>query len=372
MDAAPILYQGLLRSPASWARVGRGATGALASLGHEVLALAPRGFLFDRGIAIPDGVREVSLEEARRVAGRAVGIGFLHPPLLDRLLGAPRANLFVWESDVVPAAWVTALRDGADVVVVPSDFTREALTRSGLEAGRVVVSPYGHDGCVPDPEADRERPGRPFTFLSVIAPHRRKGVPELLAAYAAAFGASDDVVLRIKTTYDPARRRRRASFEIDGWEAALSRAGLTREGAPPVALEVGVVPDDAIGRLIDEADVCVQPSWGESFGLVPLEAMARGRPCIATGWGGHVEYFPYGDDLLPFDLIDDDVEKSALYEPAPGARLAVPRIEALVERLRWHHEHPDASRRLGRMARKGVREMTWRRAAEGLVDVLSQ
>jgi glycosyltransferase involved in cell wall biosynthesis len=41
-------------------------------------------------------------------------------------------------------------------------------------------------------------------------------------------------------------------------------------------------PDGKLAKLIDDCDILISPSTQESFGLVLLEAMARGRPVIAA------------------------------------------------------------------------------------------
>lgn len=361
-----ILYQGLLRSPASWARVGRGYLGALLGMGVDVAALRVRGFRHDSGFALPSGLRELSLLDARAGGPPRTGLGFLHPPLLGRLLGRRRVNLFVWESDVLPRQWTRALHDGADLVVVPSAFTRDALLSAGLPSDRVAVVPYGHD--VPNPPGPPARDTEPgpesFTFLSVLAPHRRKGVHELLAAFCRAFRRGDDVLLRIKTTYDPGRSRRRRPFEIPSWHTALTQAGLLDPQAPRVEVDISTVSDAEILELYRRADVCIQPSWGESFGLAHLEAMASGRPLIATDWSGPTDFMPRGPDRIPFRLIEAG---DALYQPVAGARAARPDTTALAARMRWHAGHPRASREIGLAAREAVASLSWPSAATGLL-----
>lgn len=50
------------------------------------------------------------------------------------------------------------------------------------------------------------------------------------------------------------------------------------------------------------ADAVVFPVlWGEPWGLVPLEAMAVGRPVVASGDGGSGEYLRDGENALLFD-----------------------------------------------------------------------
>ena len=50
-----ILYQGLLASPASWARVGREYIHAFIELGEEVAAVSIRGFLYEPEFDLPPG-----------------------------------------------------------------------------------------------------------------------------------------------------------------------------------------------------------------------------------------------------------------------------------------------------------------------------
>jgi glycosyltransferase involved in cell wall biosynthesis len=61
-----------------------------------------------------------------------------------------------------------------------------------------------------------------------------------------------------------------------------------------------VAREDIRARYL-AADAVVFPSeWEEPFGLVPLEAMACGRPVIATGTGGSGEYLVHEGNCLLF------------------------------------------------------------------------
>ncbi len=63
------------------------------------------------------------------------------------------------------------------------------------------------------------------------------------------------------------------------------------------------------------ADAVLQPvMWAEPFGLVPLEAMAVGRPVIATGVGGAGEYLTDGLNCLLVPLDDDGTALAAAIE----------------------------------------------------------
>jgi D-inositol-3-phosphate glycosyltransferase len=54
-----------------------------------------------------------------------------------------------------------------------------------------------------------------------------------------------------------------------------------------------------------EADAVLFPvEWDEPWGLVPLEAMGRGRPVVATGRGGSGEYLRDTENCLLFEAGD--------------------------------------------------------------------
>lgn len=92
----------------------------------------------------------------------------------------------------------------------------------------------------------------------------------------------------------------------------------------------GFVPDERLRELYAGCDVFVLPSGGEGFGIVYLEAMSFGRPCVAAAAGGapHVVREGVSGWLVPYG-----------------------RPDALAERLRALSQDPDTVRRLGRGAR---------------------
>ena len=86
---------------------------------------------------------------------------------------------------------------------------------------------------------------------------------------------------------DPEVRRLRAIAEADGVADRLVFAGS--------------VPRDDVPAWVRSADVVLAVPWYEPFGITPLEAMACGRPVVATAVGGLVDTVVGGvtGDLVP-------------------------------------------------------------------------
>ena len=110
---------------------------------------------------------------------------------------------------------------------------------------------------------------------------------------------------------------------------------------------------DAVGRdeivgYYQAADVCVIPSYYESFGLVAVEALACGTPVIATRVGG-----------LQYTVRDGET----------GYLISWRCPEAFAERLEALLANDDLRVRFGRAARDSVRPFDWRAVTAQIIDI---
>lgn len=185
-----------------------------------------------------------------------------------------------------------------------------------------------------------------------------------LAAEARALGARDvrvvpsGVVLPSShaTPEEPAHvlYAGRLSREKGIHEFLVATEGIRRVvvGAGPVAVpeSTGFVGD--VGPYYDRASIVVVPSRREGYGVVAREAMARGRPVVASAVGGLR------------DAVDDGVT-GILVPPRD-----VPALRAAVERLL---DDAELRARLGAAARaKAEREWSWDAATDALLAVYEE
>jgi phosphatidylinositol alpha-1,6-mannosyltransferase len=170
-----------------------------------------------------------------------------------------------------------ALR-GVRRVFCVSEFTRrEFLRQSGLPSDRAVVLPNALDPFFPigASSSPREKPPVILTVTRLNYADRYKGVETLIAAMPAIRAAEPDACLRIVGQGDDRPRL----------EALAKTGGVLGRGVE----FLGFVDDEQLRRELRSARIFALPSESEGFGLVFLEAMANGLPCVGARAGGTPE-----------------------------------------------------------------------------------
>jgi glycosyltransferase involved in cell wall biosynthesis len=209
----------------------------------------------------------------------------------------------------------------ASAAIAVSDYLRRELEARVPEArGKTEVIDSGVDlgrfRVTPAPE------GEP-AFLCLGALSERKNVVRL----AEAFG-----------------RLGRGTLTFVG-DGPLRRS---LEGRPGVDV-VPSAPHEEIPSWIARARVVCQPSLVEPFGQAVLEAMACGRPVVATKIGGPAEFVPPEGGVL-VDPLDVDALTSAL-ETASSLQCPNPVARAAAER----HDVAEQARRIEAVLERAVR-----------------
>jgi len=134
------------------------------------------------------------------------------------------------------------------------------------------------------------------------------------------------------------------------------RLGLMHHGT-----FLGWIGDDALHSLYRIADLCVVPSIYEPFGLVALEAMASGCPCIVADTGGLREVVPNHDVGLRFRSRDPNslaqMLERLLTDDALSERLVAEASEHVL-RFDWS----DVAARTGKVYREMIAPRARQRA----------
>ncbi|HEX6391763.1 MAG TPA: glycosyltransferase family 4 protein [Solirubrobacteraceae bacterium] len=180
--------------------------------------------------------------------------------------------------------WMT---NRADAVITCSHYMRGHVADIyGLDEERISVIPNGIDptDLVPVEDLDtlRARFAQPHEQLVLLVGRLvyEKGFQLALEALPGLIERVGDVRFLVAGS---------GTHEAELQEQA-AQLGLLEHGT-----FLGWIGDDVLHSLYRIADLTVVPSLYEPFGLVALEAMASGCPCIVADTGGLREVIPEGD-----------------------------------------------------------------------------
>jgi glycogen(starch) synthase len=225
--------------------------------------------------------------------------------------------------------WIT---NRSDRVIACSYYMREQIADIfGVEEARIEVIPNGID---PGDLQPRDRRGLERLRAEFAAPDERLvllvGRLVYEKGFQVALEAMPGLVERLPGT----------RFLVAG--SGTHEAELRRQAADAGLMEhgtfLGWIGDDVLHSLYRIAEVCVVPSIYEPFGLVALEAMASGCPCIVADTGGLREVVPHEEVGLRFRARDPEalaeVAARVLSDRELGERLVAEAREH-IRRFDW-------------------------------------
>ncbi|HVC25843.1 MAG TPA: glycosyltransferase [Acidimicrobiales bacterium] len=358
-------------TPTGYGDEARGFAKHLRRLGYPLRAVPVDTVLgFAEQVAAEDPAFFTDLVASMDLAGAGPRVGVLHLPATAPFRPVSGADYTIartmFETDGLHPSSVENLNT-VDEVWVPSQFNLETFRAAGV---RVPIAVVGagvdarrfHPGLSPLPISGR----RGTVFLSMFEWSHRKGWDVLLRSWSLAFGALDDATLVLRTYprsmfENVGDAQRTAELMVD---AGLASLGLDRSRLAPIVVLGAHLPPSDVPRLVAAADCYVAPSRGEGWGRPQHEAMATGRPVIATRWSANLE-FMNDDNSLLVDVermvpVDDDMDV-AHYR---GQHWAEPSAEHLARLLALVAADPARARSIGARARSDVeRAWQWKTAA---------
>jgi glycosyltransferase involved in cell wall biosynthesis len=195
-----------------------------------------------------------------------------------------RIGYWVWEMGHIPPEW-RADFSSVDRIWAPSLYCRDLF--AAQEGARVDVIPH----AVPLPAEqpiDRDRvlasfgiPAGRRTILYIFDGSSylvRKNPHALVRAFAASGLGDAGWSLVLKTKHLMDRPEDGAAFRT------------LAESVPNVILIDRSLPTGGLEELLAAADIYASPHCSEGFGLTIAEAMAAGKPVVATDFGGSVDH----------------------------------------------------------------------------------
>ncbi len=227
---------------------------------------------------------------------------------------------WVWELEQIPKRWIEAA-EYLDEIWVPSQFVKDAI---GNLPCPVYVIPYPIQLEKNNKMIDLNSHGIKvndfvfFVLFDVLSYIERKN------PYVAI-----DAFIKI---YEDLPSNTKLLIKVNNGHAKQSVIKNLQNYIDPysrIVLLDTVLSEEEMNYLYKRIDVLVSTHRAEGFGLALAEAMLSGKPVIATGWSGNLEFMsknnsclvnyklipiekrtgPYEENLLWADPYIDDVSK---------------------------------------------------------------
>lgn len=202
----------------------------------------------------------------------------------------PMASWTPVDHSVVPEevkAWFN--RKGAGKwAIAMSRFGERELLDAGLERDRLFYAPHSIplDIFKPTPSNIRADLNIPADAHLTICPQANKGVtpirkawPELLLAWSRFAQKHTDAYLYLHTEMFGLANGTKLERLLKAVNAPMDRVRAVPQFAYRQGLDQGV-----LAKCYTAADVLLQPSKGEGFGIPTIESQACGTPVIVTNW----------------------------------------------------------------------------------------
>jgi glycosyltransferase involved in cell wall biosynthesis/SAM-dependent methyltransferase len=285
-------------------------------------------------------------------------------------------GMWFWEVERFPERWRGAF-EHLDELWLPTEHVVRAVSPHATIPITKITLPVEMPPVMPASRADLGLP-EGFMFLFSFDHHSvfaRKNPLAVIDAYTRSFDPADGAVLVIK------------SINADSAKADHARLLEAAGGRADVQIVDGYLGAAEKNLMVASCDCYVSLHRAEGFGLTMAEAMYLGKPVIATGYSGNLDFMNRENSFLvdhtlvaiggqappyPSDGVwaEPDVEQAGqlmrtvfddrdgaarvarrgaeeirrTHSPEAAAEILVPRLELLRER---HHERLRASARTG-------------------------
>jgi glycosyltransferase involved in cell wall biosynthesis len=299
-------------------------------------------------VDLPDRTGYLDLEwfDVSLSSVAAVPLGeFRYPHAgLWRRKGVYQIASWYWELENIPTDWLNEGQHYQEMWA-PTKFIADAFRKhltipvTHIAAGVRFPEPTGLS------RTQLGLPEKPFLFLfmfDMCSAFERKNPLGVVESFRRAVGNVDSVRLVIKVSrgdYDPQNFQKLQEACASVNAILINRVMSRRESY----------------GLLENCDAYVSLHRSEGYGLTMAEAMNFGKPVIATGYSGNLDFTTESNSkLIPYQLVQ--LERT--YPPYPkGAFWAEPSLEAAAEAMEWMIAQPDDRDALARHGQAEVRRV---------------
>ncbi|NUU16802.1 glycosyltransferase [Cellulomonas humilata] len=262
------------------------------------------------------------------------------PELLDRTY---RIGMWYWEVEEFPASQHGGFA-AVDEVWVATDFVQRAIAPHAPVPVRTITPPLPQRRPLPA-DVTRASLGLPdgvlFLFVfDYLSTFERKNPLGPVEAFTRAFAPGEGPALVLK------------SINAGRRPAQAEQLRLAVAGRPDIHLLEDYLDADARDALVSLCDCYVSLHRAEGLGLTLAEAMAYGKPVVATAYSGNLQFMTDENSfLVPWTPVR--IPPGA--EPYPaGSTWAEPDLDAAAALLRRVVDEPEVAAERGARAAQDI------------------
>ena len=361
-----IQYYGMLSLPHSWSCVSQ----------NLILEMQKKGLKFickstNNTGNIPKEIETLPIDYPVKTD---ISLSYTIPPNLLKIDSKHMAVICNPDNTKLPPGWAKILNEKAHLILPSSNFARDTLKENGVNENKMIVVPHGYNPLefhpdVPIVGLNDSTLDQKFRFLSVSAPHWRKGFDVLLSAYLEEFKIDQDVVLIIKTSPNSSETSGQP-FHVD-FNKLIAKLKKNYPYRWP-ELRFVTTRVENLGSLYRWAHVNVLATRAECFSLTMLEGAMVKCPSITTEYGGHLDFLNKDNSYLIDYTMKKCPKEGQYYQNAPDSYVGEPDKEHLKQLMRHvKNNYPEAQLKAEKCYQDN-KHLTWENAGQQIIDLINQ
>lgn len=213
----------------------------------------------------------------RHIPDPSVEIRHAYPPIWKWPESDNTKLIYIqpWEFSAIPMEWQYKFETFSDLLITPSNWTRQVFENSGINPKRIRTIPNGYDPDIFN-ASQKQSVSDKVKVLFVGCSQYRKGLDVLLKVWGAATKVDMPLELIIKDTpqvYGTSNTQE----EIISLQYSSKCASIIYDDS--------IKSEKEMAQIYNSCDIIIHPYRGEGFGMHIQEAMACGCIPIVTNGG---------------------------------------------------------------------------------------